>query len=351
MNNVSIKDLREQLTSQDIVEILGRLNVQPVNETSQAIIFPTCCHNAVGGSPKLYYYKDNKFFHCYTECQTNFDIFDLIVKVQKLHGIEFSLYDAIKFCNLSVDAPIETEGSVQEDINYLYNLLFATTGKAELPKLDEKILSRFIFDKDALQVWANEDISFETMRKYHILYDSVDNCIVIPNYDINGNLISLRGRFMDIDSPVKYRPLYYNQQLLSHPSSLNLYGLNINKDAIAQNQKAIIFEAEKSVMKMDTYFDTNISVATLGKNISMQQIELLLGLGAKEIILAYDADYRNRIERDKKIEEYTTIAKSLKTYFNVAVLIDFYHDLKYKDSPIDRGPAIFKKILKNRIYV
>ena len=38
-------------------------------EKDNYIIFPTICHNinSAEASMKLYYYKDNKFFYCYTE--------------------------------------------------------------------------------------------------------------------------------------------------------------------------------------------------------------------------------------------------------------------------------------------
>ena len=63
---ISFKELREQLTDESIKNILGQFNVEPAEETSDFIVFPTCCHNLEGGSNKLYYYKDSKLFHCYT---------------------------------------------------------------------------------------------------------------------------------------------------------------------------------------------------------------------------------------------------------------------------------------------
>ena len=203
----------------------------------------------------------------------------------------------------------------------------------------------------ALKIWQQEGISYNTMLKYDIRFDPINNCIVIPNYDIEGKLISIRGRYFEGDA--KYKPIIYNGQVLSHPSSLSLYGLHIVKDEVKRQKKVIIFEGEKSVLKMNTlYGKNNIAVATLGKNISNQQIKLLTKLGVQEVILAYDADYQTYDEMDKKRKEYIRLAKPLSTFFNVCILMDMdLNLLHYKDSPIDQGKDVFEKIFKNRLYI
>ena len=57
---MDFKELREQLTDEQIKDILGQFNVEPVMEDESSITFPTCCHNLEGGSPKLIYYKNTK---------------------------------------------------------------------------------------------------------------------------------------------------------------------------------------------------------------------------------------------------------------------------------------------------
>ena len=88
---ISFKELREQLTDESIKNILGQFNVEPAEETSDFIVFPTCCHNLEGGSNKLYYYKDSKLFHCYTECNSTFDIFSLLQKMYAFRSKEIAL--------------------------------------------------------------------------------------------------------------------------------------------------------------------------------------------------------------------------------------------------------------------
>lgn len=355
MSNVNFYELRNRLNPEDIKQILLKYEVKPFHENDKTIIFPTCCHNLSGGSNKLYYYKESRMFKCYTQCEGVFDIFQLLIKMHKLRGADITLFDAIKICNLdNFIANYNTYiRNIQEDINYLYNLLYTKPANVKLPILNPSILNRFIFDKNALKIWEQEDISYNTMVKYGIKYDPIEECIIIPNYDIDNNLISIRGRFVGENAEVKYKPIIYNSKVLSHPSSMSLYGLNINKDQIRNTSQVIIFESEKSVMKMDTIYGwKNVSVATLGQNISNKQIRLLSDLGVQEIILAYDADYRTYEEMDKKRKDYIKIGKTLKNYFNVCILMDLdLNLLNYKDSPIDRGQKVFEKILESRIYI
>ena len=53
-----LNELMENLTSEDIIDIMGKLGADEFQKTNDAIIFPTVCHhqNAEDGSMKLYYY-------------------------------------------------------------------------------------------------------------------------------------------------------------------------------------------------------------------------------------------------------------------------------------------------------
>ena len=100
MSNIDFKQLKENLSSNDIINILSKFNVKYIKDSDNYCIFPTVCHNLNGGSPKLYYYKDSHMFKCYTECEGVFDIFNLIIKMQKLRGNNISVYEAIKLCGI-----------------------------------------------------------------------------------------------------------------------------------------------------------------------------------------------------------------------------------------------------------
>ena len=55
------KDILEQLTDSDIIEVLKVLGGDVKQIKGDSLIFPTICHNENGKS-KLYYYKNTKVF-------------------------------------------------------------------------------------------------------------------------------------------------------------------------------------------------------------------------------------------------------------------------------------------------
>jgi hypothetical protein len=350
MPNKTLRDLREEMTDEQVKNVLAQFNVEPRQENENFIVFPTCCHNLEGGSPKLYYYKNTHLFRCYTECDELFDIFHLLVKMEHLRNKEITLHDAVVLCDCDTSTPVDYYSSEIEDFKYMQELM-QVVSVDKLPPLktyDPALLNRYTWDLDSLQPWINEGISIEQLQLFNIKYDPIENCIVIPNYDINGKLIGVRGRFMDPNAPAKYAPLWYNNVCLSHPTGRSLYGIYQNQEAIRKKRTVMIFEGEKSVMKYGTYYKDNIALATLGKNITASHIHLMLSLGVTRVILGYDADYETTEEMLAKREEYRKLAKILTPYFATSVLIDFDLGMKYKDSPIDEGKDYFEKLLSQR---
>lgn len=352
----TLRDLREDMSEETLKNILAQFNVVPFDETESFIIFPTCCHNLEGGSPKLYYYKNTHLFHCYTQCQESFDIFHLLIKMMKLRGKDITLRGALELCDLNTDNEIDYNKSEIEDYHYLLKLERSVSADQlpPIPVYDKRILDRYTFNPAGLSPWFNEGISYEAMRKFNILYSPKDNAIVIPNYDIDGNLVGVRGRFLDEEVAQKYgkyRPLYDGEVCLRHPTGRSLYGLYQNQDAIRRKHTAIIVEGEKSVLHYNDYYKDNICVATLGKNITLSQINLLQKCNVRRVILAYDADYETEKELKEKREEYTKLGQILAKYFQVSILLDWDLQLPYKSSPLEGGKEYFEKLILERLVI
>jgi DNA primase len=348
-----IKELRMKLKEEDIKYTLGKLGVFPELETDKALIYPTVCHNAEGGSPKLYYYKNEKIFKCYTGCNHQFDIFDLLQKIHRLRGHEnFTVKDAIEFTG--VEQEVQYSKEVYDDLEYLKKLSAKSSlenlGLASEEHLDEKILNRYKYNKIGVASWLNEGISENAMKKFKIGYDGIKNAITIPNYDHEGHLVGIRGRFLNPDSPAKYMPMIYENKILSHRTGKIFYGFWENKENIKRVKVAVIFEGEKSVLKMEDFYpDNNIGLATTGKKISLEHLNSLIELGIKEVVLAYDKDYKTTQEMKDKLIEYDSIVNLLKPYFNVSIIMDYDGKLGPKDSPADKGKEVFDYLLKNRV--
>ena len=224
--------------------------------------------------------------------------------------------------------------------------------KEMLPIQTDFLDDRYTFDTAALRCWTEEGISINTMFYYRITYDPINNCIIIPQYDEDGAIVGVRGRFLDEDAVDKYKPITYNGVLLNCPTNSTLYGYYQNKRALNITKTCVIFEGEKSVLKMDSIYDkNNISVAVYGQKISRKHIKLLIDAGVSNVVLAFDADYKTIQEAQQKFEEYKRIAKPLTTYFTVSIIMDFKGRLDYKDAPIDKGEKIFNELMKERIYI
>lgn len=353
----SIRDYREMLSSDDIKKILKDNGVEAARENHTMIVYPTVCHNSTHdhGSEKLYYYKKNNMFKCYTECNAVFDIFELLIKMRRNAGEEISLRKAIHLCGLESTESIDENEyyGVREQLDYLYEINDRPEDEPMVLKiLSNEVMNRYIFELPYLNPWIAEGISPETLLKYNIKFDTVSNAIVIPYYTDEKQLVGVRGRFLNPEAKAKYMPVKYNGEYLAHPTGRILYGLDINKDAIKRLQSVILFEGEKSVMKMDSiYGENNIGVAVSGRNLSKEHMSLFVKYGVQNIILAFDRDYKSHKEIEKELNEYMEIFKYAKNFFNVSVIVDYDFILEHKNSPIEQGKEVFEKLMLKRIFL
>ncbi len=74
-------EIRNSLTIENVFELLQEWGGDP-EYTDFGIVSATICHNNPGeGSRKLYYYENTGLFKCYTDCDSTFDIFELLIKI------------------------------------------------------------------------------------------------------------------------------------------------------------------------------------------------------------------------------------------------------------------------------
>lgn len=345
--------IKESIRPEDIKKLLAIYNIFPCSENDEIIIFPTCCHNIniEEASPKLYYYKNSKMFYCFTECSKSFDIFSLIVTREHLLGHEyFNFIDALY--NVIYELKIQ-DGFLEE------NNLDAYQSKKDYYKKKNIHVPFKYYEKNTINFfeyylpyeWAKDGITLNELKKFNVRYYSSENQMIIPHYDSDTNLVGIRIRAFNDEDILKgkYRPLKLENTIYSHPLSQFCYGLWNTKDNIKKTQKAIIFEAEKSVYLAEQ-LEYNNAVAACGSNISKVQIQQLIKYGAKEIIIAFDKEYKNR---DKKEEQYYNklykIAERYKLYCNMSFIFDFENILKEKQSPIDNNIEQFNYLLEKRI--
>ena len=112
---------------------------------------------------------------------------------------------------------------------------------------------------------------------------------------------------------------------------------------------------EKSTFKYASLFDkeSDISVACCGSNLTNYQIQLLLSLHVKEIIIAFDKQFQEigDLEWQKWIIKLKNLYYKYGNYINISYLFDKENCLGYKDSPIDCSKDTFLKLFKDRVRI
>lgn len=362
MINFDKDEIKKQISIDQIFELLQEWGGDP-EYTDFGILSATICHNPVGeGSHKLYFYDNNNLFYCYTNCG-GFDIFELTMKVMSIQKNKFyDLNEAIRYIayKFGILDEMEEDTTSLEDWKVFnrYNKAKETEIKkyeVDLKEYDDTILSRFNYNVN-ITPWLNEGIKQEVLDRFKIGFYPGRDQITIPHYNKEGKFIGLRGRTLDLEDAEKYgkyRPIKVLDTLYSHPLGMNLYNLNNSKDNIKKMGKAIVFEGEKSTMLYQSYFgkDADISVACCGSNLSAYQIKMLIDSGAKEIVVAFDRQFKEIGDNEFKhlTENLMKIHNRYKNYVKISFIFDKHMITGYKASPIDEGPEKFITLFKERI--
>lgn len=353
--------VKNDLSIDQVCDLLASLGGDPQIK-GDLIISRTICHG--GHSHKLYYYDNTKLFKCYTDCLDSFDIFELIIKINKLDNMDYSLPQAIRFITNYYGIVVETEISENQENLQDWQILNKYDRSSSQEK-EEKIVEMKFYDDKILQYlphprilnWEKEGITREVMEECGICYDPSYQGIVIPHYNIDGKLVGIRERTLikENENNGKYKPAILNYKQYNHPLGFNLYNLNNSKENIKKIKKVFVFEGEKSCLLYRSYFggDADISVAVCGSNLINYQVQLLLSLGVEEICIAFDKQFQEI--GDDEWKRWTKKLKELNRKYSPLVQISFLFDkmnlLGYKDSPIDRGPEIFMQLFKERIVL
>ena len=387
MAKLNKDEIKNNLTIEQVFELVSELGGEPImKDSSDAFISRTICHNLPGeGSRKLYYYDNSKMFQCYTDCGESFDIFELVVKVKntrkepivsysmitkKTQESKWEFTDALRF--------VANFFNIREEVNFgetfsspnslldweLFQAYAQREAKRQNASTDKKIELK-IYDDSILKFlpqlrvlpWEDEGISFSVMKNKGIAYNPRTQGIVIPHYNINGELVGIRERTLIEEEEVygKYKPAILNGVMYNHPLGFNLYNLNNSKEAIKILKKAIVFEGEKSPLLYASYFgiDNDITVATCGSNLLSNQMQLLLSLGVQEIIIAFDKQFQKIGDDEWKrlVKNLTNLHTKYGKYVQISYMFDKNNLIGYKDSPIDCGKEIFLQMFKERVVI
>lgn len=355
---LEIREVLKQLTNEHIIEIMLELGFEyPSNSSNGEMIFNSLCHGDTS-KRKLYCYpnEDSHTFYCYI-CLFKGNICDLIMHVKQTTFDEaFKIIKRVGGFTSRVEVK-QGFGSIPIISDDYWKLLSACKTHKKinpiLPNYSENVLN--LFSKEYHISWINDHISIEAMQKYDIGYYLPHNAITIPHRDIYGNLIGIRKRNLDeetVSNGFKYMPIKIEQTEYKHPLAFNMFGIYENQDNIKRLKKACIFESEKSVLQIESYYGSNNwSLAMCGSTLSNTQRDLILSLGVEEVILCVDKDWETKEDVKYKIfkKKYMKIAQKLAPFVNFYVVEKgMEKELGLKESPSDRGREVFEILLKQK---
>lgn len=345
-------EIISNLDTDSVIHLMTELGAGRYDDRGDFIIFPTICHNLESSeaSMKLYFYKKNKMFVCYTECGS-MSIFKFLRTYYEERQIEYDWYQDIYEVVCNCSSFKQKEGFIKPVYKSLKERYSVVRKEVQLPEYSPNVLDCFI--KYYPPEWLNDGISKLTMDKFNISYSISQNKIIIPHYDIDGRLVGIRGRTLnewEIDNVGKYAPIQVEGVWYKHPLSMNLYGLNKTFMDIRRNGICYLFESEKSVMQMDSFNMPNCSAAVCGSNFNKYQLNILMKFCApSEIVICFDKE--ELPGEEKYFNKLWNICQKYKQYCNFSFIYDRKGLLNLKDSPTDKGEEVFLQLLKKRIKV
>ena len=341
-------NLIDNLRIEDVKNLMEQLGATLYKETDDYCLYNTICHNPdpAEASPKLYFYKDTKLFVCYTEDGPQ-NIFKFLEHYYQCRNYVYDwykdIYQVVESCSAHT-LEVAPKRELKRD-------KYAKKEQPTLQTYPEGILE--IFTKYYPIEWLNDGISKEAMDKFNIRFSASRNKIIIPHYNAMGQLVGIRGRALnteEVEAFGKYMPVKIEDKCYSHALSLNLYGLNLNKENIAKYGVAYIFEGEKSVLLNENFSTPNCAVASCGSNLNIYQVKLLIKYcHPKEIVLCYDKE--ELPGEEKYFNKLYKICEKYKKYCNFSFVYDRRKLLELKDAPCDKGEEIFRKLVEERVRV
>ena len=347
---IDYQEIIEQLDDEKVKMLLNKLEI-PYDDQGGALIMPTVCHNEDidTASRKLYYYKNNHVFYCYTE-DGAMSIFTFLKRYYETRSIEYDWFQDI--LNVILDCSNMRQFDA-EDKGYKSIIDNYTQKKTrqELPYYSDNLLQVFI--KHYPIEWLNDGISKAAMDKFNIRFAPVENKIIIPHYDANNHLIGIRGRALntwEIENIGKYMPIQIEGKWYSHPLSLNLYGLNITKENIKKTGIAYLVEAEKSVLQMESFSIPNCATAVCGSKLNKYALDILIReCHPQEIVICFDNE--ELPGSTEYFDKLYSLCSKYTAYSNFSFIYDKEHLLRLKDSPTDKGEETFQKLLRKRVRI
>lgn len=289
------------------------------------------CPLHIDNTPSFSVSEDENAYYCFS-CGRGGGIISFLKNYEGLTFDE-AVEKAAKLADLDLSKMCRSK-----TIAFLEKILAIATKKKQ--PFEHRILGEDVLDKyqrEPVPEWLEEGITQETMDEFDIRVDTWGNRIVYPVYDIDGNLINIKGRTR-----------YANFKELKLPKYINYFevgvmdyfqGLERTLPYVKEKNEIIIFESIKSVMKAYDWGYKNC-VSAEKHTLTDEQISLLIKLHV-DVVFAFDSDV------DYRSPDIKASIDKLKRITNVFVIRDkekLLGGVEAKNSPADCGREIWEKL-------
>ncbi len=345
----------------DIIDVIG----QYTTLTKSGRTFRALCPFHSEKHPSFYVYPDQQSWHCFGACNTGGDVFSFIMKKQ---GIDFG--EALRQLaqRAGVTIPSRFEGGAeskakqklyqanQAAAQYFNNTLNATAGKKALSYaagrgFTPKTIADFQLGyspnswEGLKQHLADKGYTEKELLDAGLIVEADDgkthdrfrNKLMFPISDARGNITGFGARVLD-----ESLPKYINSPQTSiFDKSGTLYGLNLAKDAIRQQNTAVIVEGYMDVITAHQHGFNNV-VASMGTSVTEKQVSTLKRM-TKNIVLALDADAAG--------EEATLRAVGYENTLDAEVRVIIMPQGKDPDDVIKEDAQAWQKLLAGALPI
>ena len=292
----------------DIVEVIG----QDITLTKAGRTFKGLCPFHAEKHPSFYVYPEQQSWHCFG-CNNGGDVFSFIMKKQNIDFGE-ALRQLAQKAGVVIPSKFEPGMESEEkqklyQVNqaaaqYFHNLLLnSPAGKKARDYVAKRGFTEQTIKDFQLGYSAN---SWEELKKYLAerdytekdmldagliieaegkkTHDRFRNKLMFPILDIRGRVTGFGGRALD-DSMPKYTN---SPQTPLFDKSGTIYGINLAKDAVREQEQAVIVEGYMDVITAHQNGFKNV-VASMGTAVTERQVNTLKRL-TRNLSLALDAD-------------------------------------------------------------
>ncbi len=304
------------------------------------------CSNYNGDNQGAINVRNNEYLDVvnYTRTKEFGDGSDIITLVQ--YNKDFSFMEALKYLHKILDLPFTLKScakpkqKIDPTVNKMERIRnqskFGHVNVNDIHVLDDEIMNDYI---PLLHIdWLRQGITEKTRKKFGLAYSYKHKRVIIPmRYWATGELLGFNQR----TTVENFEEFGIKKYFITptYPKLLNLYGLYENYKSIIDAGYVVVYEAEKSVLKRDSLFDST-GVAVSGHSLSEEQLSILWGLNV-EIIFAFDKDVR--------VEEVWHVCNKVCRGRKVSYIQDNWDILSAKDSPADASSKDFQFLFNNRI--